>query len=294
MKLLEHEPWLNNALEWNWSASLWMWACTSVKDLICVLFPPCGDTCKSTLVLKTLCWLLFSLDFCVRRRCILWTTWKVAELHLTSTSTFLPWMAFTEATDAAEDTVLHCALSSEIRKVSAQNLGEGMSEQLLSTGPVFGLHKDAADKVPCLVGGVRGQQWVGGLGGDLEYCCHGFVFSPRRLFCQHLYHCTTKAPAKDMHDCFGFSLTWSCKLTSWNKVHIFCLCYPTLKLWRNVFSGNFCTQCLQRAASTCLEGTRPYGSCTALQHRLRTWNIPTSVMTCLTALQQTPPPNHIA
>lgn len=105
-----------------------------------------------------------------------------------------------EATGTAEATVLVCGTSSETRQVSAQNLREGMSEQLLGTRPVFGLHKDAADKVPCLVRDVQGQQRVGGLGGDLEYGCHCLVFSPRRFFCQHFHHCTTKAPAKDRHD----------------------------------------------------------------------------------------------
>lgn len=114
----------------------------------------------------------------------------------------LPWTGIEEATDTAEATVLLCGSSSETRQVSAQNLGEGMSEQLLSTGPVFGLHKNAANEVPCLVGGARGQQRVGGLGGDLEYGRHGLVFSPRRLFCQHLHHRTTKAPVKERHDCF--------------------------------------------------------------------------------------------
>lgn len=74
-----------------------------------------------------------------------------------------------------------------------------MSEQLLGTGPVFGLHENAADEVPCLVGGVRGQQRVGRLGGDLEYGRHRLVFSPRRLFCQHLHHRATEAPVKQMH-----------------------------------------------------------------------------------------------
>ena len=89
--------------------------------------------------------------------------------------------------------------SLDTRPVSAQNLGEGMSEQVLGTGPVFGLHKNAAYEVPRLVGGVRGQQWVGGLRGDLEYGRHGLVFSPRRLFCQHLHHRTTEAPVRQMH-----------------------------------------------------------------------------------------------
>lgn len=114
-------------------------------------------------------------------------------------------VGFTDATDTAEATVLHCGESSGTRQVSAQDLGEGMSEQLLSARPVFGLHEDAADEVSCLVGGVRGQQRVGGLRGDLEYGCHGLVFSPRRLFCQHLHHRTTKAPVNDTRDRFCFS-----------------------------------------------------------------------------------------
>lgn len=49
---------------------------------------------------------------------------------------------------------LVCAKKLETGQVSAQNLGEGMAEQLLSTGSVFGLHKNAADEIPCLVRGV--------------------------------------------------------------------------------------------------------------------------------------------
>lgn len=114
-----------------------------------------------------------------------------------------------EATDTAKTIVLVCGVSSETRQVLTQDLGEGMSEQLLSTRPVFGLHKDAADEVPCLVRGVQGQQWVGGLSGDLEYGCHGLIFSPWRFFCQHLHHCTTKAPAKDIHEWLCSSLIYS-------------------------------------------------------------------------------------
>lgn len=125
-------------------------------------------------------------------------------------SRFLPWTGSKEATDTVEATVLHRGWSSATRQVSAQNLGEGMSEQLLSTGPVFGIHKNAAHEVPCLVGGVWGQQWVGGLSGDLEYGCHGLIFSPWRLFCEHLHHRATKAPVKEMQS----------HITSWNLPHI--------------------------------------------------------------------------
>lgn len=79
-------------------------------------------------------------------------------------------------------------------RVSAQDLGEGMSEQLLGARPVFGLHEDAADEVPGLVGDVRGQQRVGGLRGDLEDGRHGLVLSPGRLLSQHLHHRTAEAP----------------------------------------------------------------------------------------------------
>lgn len=79
---------------------------------------------------------------------------------------------------------------------SAQNLGEGVSEQLLGTRPVLGLHKDAMDEVACLVRGVWGKQRVGGLGGDLEYGSHGFILSPGGLFCEHLHHGAAETPAK--------------------------------------------------------------------------------------------------
>lgn len=69
-----------------------------------------------------------------------------------------------------------------------------MSEQLLGARPVFGLHEDAADEVPGLVGDVRGQQRVGGLRGDLEDGRHGLVLGPGRLLSQHLHHRTAEAP----------------------------------------------------------------------------------------------------
>lgn len=69
-----------------------------------------------------------------------------------------------------------------------------MSEQLLRTRPVFGLHEDAAKEVPRVFGDVGGQLGVGGLSGDLKYGRHGLVFSPRGLFCQHLHHSAAKTP----------------------------------------------------------------------------------------------------
>lgn len=84
-----------------------------------------------------------------------------------------------------------------------------MSEQLLGTRPVLGLHKDAADKVPSLFGGVQRQQRVGGLGGDLKNGRHRLIFSPWGFLCQHLHHCTTKAPVKHMDGEFCFSIIYS-------------------------------------------------------------------------------------
>lgn len=101
-----------------------------------------------------------------------------------------------------------------------------MSEQLLGTRPVFGLHKDAADKVPRLVRDVQGQQRVGGLGGDLEYGCHCLIFSPWRFFCQHLHHCTAKAPAKDTNGWLCFSLMYMLShLTTQNKYYALKECF---------------------------------------------------------------------
>lgn len=77
---------------------------------------------------------------------------------------------------------------------SAQDLGEGVSEQFLCTWPVFGLHEDASEEVPRVLGDVGGQLGVGGLSGDLKYGCHGLEFSPRRLFCQHLHHSAAETP----------------------------------------------------------------------------------------------------
>lgn len=59
----------------------------------------------------------------------------------------------------------------------------------------------------------------------------------------------------------------------------FFLCDSLLKPYRNVFGGNFDTHCLQMASATYL------GALLSFQHKLKTWNIPTSVMTCLTGLQ---------
>lgn len=70
-----------------------------------------------------------------------------------------------------------------------------MSEQLLGARPVFGLHKDAVDEVSRLLRDVRGEQRVGGLGGDLEYGGHGFIFSPGGLFGEHLHHGAAQTPA---------------------------------------------------------------------------------------------------
>lgn len=77
---------------------------------------------------------------------------------------------------------------------SAQDLGEGMSEQLLCTRPALGLHEDAPEEVPSVLGDVSGQLGVGGLSGNLKYGCHGLEFSPRWLFCQHLHHSAAKTP----------------------------------------------------------------------------------------------------
>lgn len=72
-----------------------------------------------------------------------------------------------------------------------------MSEQLLSTGSAFGLHEDAADEVPRLLRGVRREQRVGGLGGDLEYGGHGLELGPRGFLREHLHDRTGQAPAED-------------------------------------------------------------------------------------------------
>lgn len=82
-----------------------------------------------------------------------------------------------------------------------------MSEQLLSAGSVFGLYKNAADEVPRLLRGVRREQRIGGLGGDLEYGGHGLELGPRGFFCEHLDDRTAKAPAEDTHHRFCFSFT---------------------------------------------------------------------------------------
>lgn len=71
-----------------------------------------------------------------------------------------------------------------------------MPQQLLGARPVFGFHENAAHEVPRLHRDVRGQQRVGGLGGNLEYGGHGFVFSPGGLLGQHLHHRAAQAPAR--------------------------------------------------------------------------------------------------
>lgn len=198
-------------------------------------------------------------------------------LTLTSQSSLcLDFWDLKEAAHAAEATLW---FSSETTQVSTQYLGERVSEQLLSTGPVFGFHKNAADEVPCLVGRVRGQKRVGGLGGNLEYRCHGLIFSPRWLFCQHFDHCATKTPTKDIHNKCNFNMTYSGVSKQVETNTTFFLCDSLLKPYRNVFGGNFDTHCLQMASATYL------GALLSFQHKLKTWNIPTSVMTCLTGLQ---------
>lgn len=139
--------------------------------------------------------------------------------------------------------------SSQTRPASAQNLGEGAPEQLLCAGPVFGLHKDAAYEVPCLLGGVRGQRRVGGLGGDLEYGRHGLEFSPRGLFRQHLYHRTTEAPVKETHHLLESAVESHDMLKRIAGVNG--------SVYRLVLSGK-----LRRAACTRLRGTSPPGSIT--------------------------------
>lgn len=83
---------------------------------------------------------------------------------------------------------------------SAEDLGEGVSQQLLGARPVLGLHEDAAHKVARLVRDVQGQRRVGGLGGDLEYGRHGLVLGPRRLLRQHLHHRAAEAPGEERRD----------------------------------------------------------------------------------------------
>lgn len=77
---------------------------------------------------------------------------------------------------------------------STQYLGDGMSEQLFCAWSVLGLHEDAADEVACVFRDVRGKLGVGGLSGDFKYGCHCLVFSPRRLFRQHLHHRAAETP----------------------------------------------------------------------------------------------------
>lgn len=91
--------------------------------------------------------------------------------------------------------------SAEFRnQASAQNLRERMSEQLFSAGSVFGFHENTPDEVPSLVGRVRGQERVSGLGGDLEYGRHRLELGPRRLLRQHLHHRAAEAPGRNI--CF--------------------------------------------------------------------------------------------
>lgn len=79
-----------------------------------------------------------------------------------------------------------------------------MPEQLFGARSVFGFHKNAAQEVPPLLRDVRGQQRVGGLGGNLEYGGHGFVFGPRGLLGQHLHHCAAQAPGRKAREITRF------------------------------------------------------------------------------------------
>lgn len=79
---------------------------------------------------------------------------------------------------------------------SAQDLGEGMSEQLFRARSVLGLHEDAAEEVARVLGDMRWKLGVGGLSGDLKYGCHGLVLSPRGLFRQHLHHGAAETPVR--------------------------------------------------------------------------------------------------
>lgn len=77
---------------------------------------------------------------------------------------------------------------------SAEDLGERVSEQLFCARPVFGLDEDAPNEVFGLLGDVRRQHGVRGLGGYFKDGGHGFVFGPRRLLGQHLYYGAAETP----------------------------------------------------------------------------------------------------
>lgn len=220
----KHGSWCNWCLSLNYiilplECIIWcVWLCEleSIKLLNLCFVPPLVETLvrAHTGIFKASCWLPWSALFvffgcACEKSSLKYPSPGRSSVPLTLTSQSSLCLDFWDLKEAAHAAEATLWFSSETTQVSTQYLGERVSEQFLSTGPVFGFHKNAADKVPCLVGSVRGQKRVSGLGGDLEYRCHGLIFSPRWLFCQHFDHCATKTPTKDIHNKCNFNIAYS-------------------------------------------------------------------------------------